>query len=567
MRNKHLYILVGLLMAGIIFSVIQLTQASPAKPNPGHSWTEIEFPSDCGSGNYVYGINASGWKCRAEQGGGGISGIGGSGTANYLSKFTATSTLGNSQIFDNGTNVGIGIINPSQRLEVAGYIKGTGICIGNDCKTSWPTGAGGLPSGRSGQTLRHDGKEWVANSLIYNDGTNVGIGTTNPGNYKLYIKGDHYYTLGVESSNELGTWVEIKNSRSGGMSNLRFMDNDGVFGLIAATKQWSPKGMQLISGEGKLLIGFDGKVGIGTEAPGQKLDVKGGYIRSDTGFCIGESCITTWPSGGGGIGGSGTTNYIPIWTGSTSLGNSVIYQNNGRIGIGTTDPRSILDVAGTLNIEGGTFGLKINSGLAAFYDGVAITDSSWDPDLTIQGTMKVEKGANLATKSGNVGIGTETPQAKLQVGTSGDGTIAVANAWTTFSSRTWKENIKPIEGALEKVKRLNGIYFDWKGNGKQDIGMIAEDVGKVIPEIVAYEENGIEAKSIDYGRLTPLLIEAVKEQQKEIEELKLQLNSLGNIGTPEIQTGITIYDKVTKEPYCLSIENGEFFKTKGKCSE
>jgi hypothetical protein len=86
-----------------------------------------------------------------------------------------------------------------------------------------------------------------------------------------------------------------------------------------------------------------GNVGIGTMAPGQKLDVAGGYIRSDTGFCIGTNCITSWPSAG-----SGTTNYIAKWTGSTTLGNSIIYDNGTNVGIGTTNPNAKLDVNGEI---------------------------------------------------------------------------------------------------------------------------------------------------------------------------------------------------------------------------
>ena len=62
--------------------------------------------------------------------------------------------------------------------------------------------------------------------------------------------------------------------------------------------------------------------------------------------------------------------------------------------------------------------------------------------------------------------------------------------------------------------------------GKHDIGLIAEDVGQVVPEVVKYEENGVDAQSVDYARLTALLIEAVKEQQKTIDELKSELDDL-----------------------------------------
>jgi len=96
------------------------------------------------------------------------------------------------------------------------------------------------------------------------------------------------------------------------------------------------------------------------------------------------------------------------------------------------------------------------------------------------------------------------------------------------SSIRWKENIVPIDNALDKVLKLRGVYYDWKKDrgGKHGMGMIAEEVGQVVPEIVSYEENGIDATGMDYGHLTPILVEAIKEQQKQIEELKNEIKSL-----------------------------------------
>jgi hypothetical protein len=124
--------------------------------------------------------------------------------------------------------------------------------------------------------------------------------------------------------------------------------------------------------------------------------------------------------------------------------------------------------------------------------------------------------------NGNVGIGATSPGNILTVA-QGSATDPIADAWTTYSSRRWKTHIQPIEGALEKVERLRGVYFDWKGSGKHDLGLIAEEVGKVVPEVVAYEKNGQDAKSVDYARLTALLVEALKQQQAEIQELKSQM--------------------------------------------
>lgn len=98
----------------------------------------------------------------------------------------------------------------------------------------------------------------------------------------------------------------------------------------------------------------------------------------------------------------------------------------------------------------------------------------------------------------------------------------------TSSSVRWKKNIKLIPDPLEKIEAIRGVFFDWDKDhgGRHDVGVIAEEVGKVLPEIVVYEENGVDAIGLDYSKLTPLLIEAVKAQQEEIEILKREIELL-----------------------------------------
>jgi len=90
------------------------------------------------------------------------------------------------------------------------------------------------------------------------------------------------------------------------------------------------------------------------------------------------------------------------------------------------------------------------------------------------------------------------------------------------SSIRWKRNIQHIDKPLEKILQLRGVYFDWdpEHGGGHDIGMIAEEVGRVLPEIVQYEEDGIYASGMDYGKLTPLLVEAIKALKTEIDQLQ-----------------------------------------------
>jgi hypothetical protein len=112
-----------------------------------------------------------------------------------------------------------------------------------------------------------------------------------------------------------------------------------------------------------------------------------------------------------------------------------------------------------------------------------------------------------------------------------DGNV-IAYSTTTSSDRKLKKNIKPLEGALEKVQNLNGVSFQWKRNDKESIGFIAQEVQEVVPEIVhnnRIEEDGVlksESLGVDYGNITALLVEAVKEQQALINRLEERIKTL-----------------------------------------
>ena len=86
-----------------------------------------------------------------------------------------------------------------------------------------------------------------------------------------------------------------------------------------------------------------------------------------------------------------------------------------------------------------------------------------------------------------------------------------------------KENIQNIEDSVNKVQQLNGVSFKWKKNDEYTYGVIAQEVEKVLPYAVKSEG---EFKAVTYNALIGLLIEAVKEQQEQIEELKSIINTL-----------------------------------------
>ena len=98
------------------------------------------------------------------------------------------------------------------------------------------------------------------------------------------------------------------------------------------------------------------------------------------------------------------------------------------------------------------------------------------------------------------------------------------------SDKRLKTNIKPVDDSLNKIIKLNGVSFEWKDGyddrveNKTNLGIIAQDVQEVIPEIVKERKDGYLA--VQYDQLVPVLIEAVKDQQKQIDELKKKLEEL-----------------------------------------
>ena len=165
------------------------------------------------------------------------------------------------------------------------------------------------------------------------------------------------------------------------------------------------------------------------------------------------------------------------------------------------------------SVSGSTLTLTKSSGAT-----VTFTDTN-----TTYSASSLGLGTSNSVRHNILGIGVAA--------SSTAGRIDAGNDIVAYSSsdERLKENITPLENALSKVLELNGVEFDWKelseeekktihGNEGHDVGVIAQDVEKVLPEVVTERETGY--KAVKYEKLVPLLIEAIKEQQKQIEELK-----------------------------------------------
>jgi hypothetical protein len=143
-----------------------------------------------------------------------------------------------------------------------------------------------------------------------------------------------------------------------------------------------------------------------------------------------------------------------------------------------------------------------------YLSGGVITPKISSPDGT---------GIAFPTNAGFLGVGNSSPSEKLHV----TGNILASGNVTAYSDERLKTNIKTIESPLDKVLALRGVTFDM--NGEHGLGVVAQETEAVIPEVVLTSNDEMGTKSVAYGNMVGLLIEAIKEQQVQIDELKAKL--------------------------------------------
>jgi hypothetical protein len=140
----------------------------------------------------------------------------------------------------------------------------------------------------------------------------------------------------------------------------------------------------------------------------------------------------------------------------------------------------------------------------------------------------MQAGANDSTGSNMLYIANTPTLTPLIKGDFSAGTVTIYGTLTTASDERLKKNIKPLDAALKQIMSLQGVSYEWKEEfikgkpaGNKQIGLIAQEVEKVMPELVLTDTNGY--KAIVYDKLAPVLIEAVKEQQTTIQDQKREL--------------------------------------------
>jgi hypothetical protein len=212
-----------------------------------------------------------------------------------------------------------------------------------------------------------------------------------------------------------------------------------------------------------------------------------------------------------------TTYTLPADLTTTNIVATGILQTDGSGNLSWLDPSAL--AAAT------AWALTGNSGTNPTVNFLGTTD---DQPVIIKTNGVERMRISNSTYNGYVGIGVTNPAFRLELPNQGNPAgRGRANSWVIYSSMRWKEEIRPIENALERVMQLRGYHFRWKPEygGTEDIGFLAEEVARVVPEVVSYEPDG-QVAGMDYSRLTALLVEALKQQQREIAELRSLVEQL-----------------------------------------
>ena len=206
---------------------------------------------------------------------------------------------------------------------------------------------------------------------------------------------------------------------------------------------------------------------------------------------------------------------------------TTIAANSVALGTDTTGDYVASLVAGTAISVGaaseGATPTITNTGVTSNVAGTGVSVSSATGAVTISIGQAVATSSNVQFNS--VGVGMAASATAGRIDASGD-IVAFSS-----SDRNFKENIIPIENPIEKIRKISGNTYDWKADLKDvhgyegnDVGVIAQEIEEVLPQIVTTRDNGY--KAVKYDKLVALLIEGIKEQQNQIDSLTIEIEKL-----------------------------------------
>lgn len=315
-------------------------------------------------------------------------------------------------------------------------------------------------------------------------------------------------------------------------SNFDWIPTDPLFAV--------GNGTSINTRSNALTILKNGRIGIKTVAPVTQLHITGG---DDASYSTNSGYIVL----GGTTGDNVVFDENEILArnnGNSSIlylqkegGNVGLCEAGGKVGIGNSDPAVKLHISGgsdaSYSSTSGFLVLGSTSGTNIVYDENEILARSNGAPSTLH--LQISGGdVSMCEGGGDTGIGVPNPLHKLHVAGNGffTGTVTASCGVLSCSDMRYKKNIAPVTNALQSILGLQGIYYDWNEDtfkeftfdNRRQIGLSAQELETVYPEMVYTNAEGY--KTVDYSRLGPILIEAIKEQQSIITSQEERLAAL-----------------------------------------
>jgi hypothetical protein len=455
--------------------------------------------------------------------------------------------------------VGIGTAAPTDKLEISDAAPGlkwshtestqyfARAYLNVDGTSSNTTYLGFQVKGYNGNA----GAGPLSNPMVLTGAGNVGIGLTAP-TYKLHVNGDvgiaGKATIGSTAVNTAGDMFYVNNGANAFADTLYQAGSSQMYvGQAGNNQPWNDtgNGTGLIQTTGNLALSAGlnatalliqngtGNVGIGTKKPNYRLQVTTGSGHGIWGETTDLSKAYAGVVGYGyngnvgvyGIGSVGGKFDSGLWvaSGDLTVSSGSLAVSGGGLTVSSGNPTMTWSLAS----EPSTYWARAN-----LSPGGGGTNNANDTFLQFQVRSYPLSGYRtplVLTAAGNVGINA-APVAGYTLWVAG--TAGCTSGLWTGSDLRWKKNITPLKSSLEKVVQLQGVNYEWRMTEFPDrgftagtqVGLIAQDVEKVIPELVKTDDKGY--KTLAYDKLTSYLVEAVKELKAENDGLKARLKTL-----------------------------------------
>ena len=278
----------------------------------------------------------------------------------------------------------------------------------------------------------------------------------------------------------------------------------GITQIVGATQLNAQSDLRLADADSSNYIGLKAAATIGTNYtltfPSAVTAVSGYALTSAT---DGTLSWTSLASGGVAMtdpGASATVHYPVFLTNAGSISTSQATGFNNRSNLSFIP--STGELSATAYLGSNVYGSSANSGT-----------------LTLRGTTSATKATASVLMTDGVASSTTATGTLVVTGGVGISGQLTATTLVETSSIAFKENVMPIENALAAIMQLVGVTYDRKDNKEHEAGLIAEEVYKIIPDLVSKDANG-DPHGIKYSKLTAYLIEAIKSLKQEINDLK-----------------------------------------------